>query len=124
MTFWILLAIAAFLTFLSLKHYNLLFSLGGSLGWLTLWMYNLNYPPTNITIGSTLHEFLIYTFIIMAIATILIYFRSGRRVAQERGGVEDGDSSGGRPYGGRGLMNLTEDEYRSKVRRATRKSRR
>ncbi len=113
MTFWILLATAGFLTVISLRYNNILYSLAGSLVWIALWMYNLSYPPANIVIGSTLHEVLVYTFIIMAIATMYMYFRNRGRTSRSR--VSEGESGVG---GGvlsptpKGLMDLSPDEYR------------
>ena len=89
MTFWILLVLAGFLTILSMRYYNILFSFGGMLGWIAVWVYNLNSPPTGITVGTFLHDVLTYTFIIMAIAVMYIYFRN--RGKQKAGlSVEDG----------------------------------
>ncbi len=116
MTFWILLAIAGFLTLMSLRYRNILMSLGASLGWIALWMYNLNYPPTNIVIGSTLHEVLVYTFIIMAIAVMLMYFWNRNRgftgyptTKREEAALE---AQSRRP---RGIMDLSSEQYKTYI---------
>ena len=93
MTFWILLVIALTLSLLSLRWRNILFSLGAAIGWLVLWRYNLNYPPTNITQGDITHDWMNYVFIIMAIAVMLIWFRNRNRgyTGYSRTAIEERD---------------------------------
>lgn len=124
MTFWIILVIAGFLTLLSFRYRNILISLGGSLGWFALWMYNFDYPPANITIGSTLHEVLIYVFIIMAVATMLMYFRNRARgyTGYTPTKSEEAESEARRSPA-RGLMDLTPTEYQRLVRTRLRRRR-
>ncbi len=119
MTFWILLVIAVTLSFLSLRYYNLLFSLCAALGWLAIWMYNLNNPPAGITIGTSLHDLLTYTFIVMAIAIMLTYFMRGNKVlgGKSRSSFEAQDNARRMPEN-RGLMDMSQEEYRARVNRA------
>lgn len=129
MTFWILLSTAGFLTIMSLRYYNLILSFAASLGWIALWMYNLNYPPANIAVGTTLHEVLVYTFIIMAIATIYMYFRNrGRASIGAGGGNESGNRAelSGRAirYSPPSLMEMSPEEYKAYIRSRVRRRRR
>lgn len=123
MTFWIILAIAGFLTAISLRYRNLLFSLAGSLGWLALWMYNFSYPPTNITVGSTLHEFLVYTFILMAIGTMLVYFwnRSRGYTGYPPSVKDNADAVVRGGMANRGIMGMNYYEYRTYLRNRLRR---
>ena len=123
MTWWILLALAAFLTWLSLRYYNFVFSLTGMLMWFAVWGYNLNTPPAGVTIGTFLYDVLYYAFFFLALATFLGYFRGRRRQETTTTlGVEDGkivaQSTSER--------NITEpvEEYRQRVRRALNPNRR
>ena len=128
MTYCILLAIAIILTIVSLRWRNILFTLGGTIGWLTLWVYNFDNPPTNITQGSTAHEFLIYTFIVMAIATLLMYFRNRNRgySGYPRTPEEQAeyDRTVKAPPAPQPYMEMGEEEYRNRVRKALRPNRR
>ena len=91
-TFWILLALAGLLSWFSLRHINVLLALSSSMAWLTLMGYNLNYPPTNITQGSTLHEWLTLVFVVLAITMIFWWFRTrGRTETVTRAKIEDGE---------------------------------
>lgn len=123
MTFWILLATAGFLTVMSLRHYYLMLSFSAALGWIALWMYNLNYPPTNITIGSTLHEVLVYTFIMMAIATMYMYFRNRGRTSAGTSGSGGGES-GASPPSAPSLMDMSPEQYKAYIRSRVRRQRR
>lgn len=122
MTFWILLVIAGFLTILSIRRYNIIFSFSGALGWMALWGYNLNNPPANITVGTFVYDLLYYTFIIMAIAVIYIYFAGrSKRESTASLSVENGKIV---------AQSTSEEtrepteEYRQRVRRALRQNRR
>ncbi len=125
MTFWILLAIAGFLTLLSLKHYNIIFSFAGTLGWMAVWGYNLDHPPSNVVVGTFVYDLLYYTFIIVAIAVMLIYFRNRSRQTSGSGGgnVERGETSV-RAIREGGAMSESAEEYRMRVRRALHPNRR
>lgn len=128
MTFWILLVIAGFFTLLSLRYRNLLFSFSGMLGWIAVWVYHQNYPPTNIVQGTFLYELLLYAFIVMAMAVMFLYFWNRSRgftgyprTAKEQASYDNelrtaGDSD-------KGLLELGENEYRVKVRRSLRSRR-
>jgi magnesium-transporting ATPase (P-type) len=124
MTFWILLAIAGFLTFISLKFYNLLFSFVACLAWIGIWAYNLSYPPTNITAGTFVHEVLTYVFIILAITVMLLYFRTrSKNLSNSRNGIDietiTADKNSNRPIS-KGMMDMSAEEYRDNFRRAIR----
>lgn len=128
MTFWILLVLALVMTVISLRWRNILFSLAGTLGWLALWMYNLNSPPSGITIGTPNHEILIYAFIIMAIAVMMLYFINGKRgytgypkSAKEQAEYDREVKSSGRTPNG--MTEMTNEEYRARVRRALHQNR-
>ena len=121
MTFWILLAIAGFLTLLSIRMYNIIFSLAASLGWFAVWGYHLNNPPANITIGTFVYDLLYYIFIIMAIVVMYIYFRNrGKQTSVTKISAENNEIVA-RTYNGG--MEETPDEYRMRVRRALRSRR-
>ena len=128
MTFWIILVIAGFLTLLSLRYRNLLFSFSGMLGWIGLWAYHQNHPPANVVQGTFLYELLLYIFIIMGLAVMFLYFWNRSRgytgyprTAKEQAAYDNevrtfGDSE-------KGLMELNETEYRVRVRRSLRSRR-
>lgn len=119
MTFWILLAVAGFLTWLSLKKYNLLFSLCGSMGWLAVWAYNLSHPPTGVTTGTFLHDLLTYTFILMAIAVMFIYFGNRGRISSGTVRTAREQADYDKEYKEASAAPLEETEvYRQRVRRA------
>ena len=123
MTYWVLLAIAGFLTLLSLRHHNILFSLSGMLGWIGVWAYNLNYPPTNITVGTFMHDVLTYTYIMMAIAVMYIFFR-GRRSRDTITSVGAVDGKIMAHTSTQEERGETTAEYRQKVRKAPHPNRR
>ena len=107
----------------------MLFSLAGSIGWLVVWMYNLDHPPTGIVQGSNIHEFMTYAFIIMAIATLFMFFRNRNRgysgyprTANEQAEYDRQVKAPPSQVGG--LMNRTNEEYRERVRGALRNNRR
>jgi hypothetical protein len=117
-TFSILGIIAVIFTIISLRYYNLLFSFVAMLSWIGLWAYNLNYPLTNIVRGSFIHEVMTYSFIIMAVVVMLVYFRN-RGQAQgmfnantDKEGVKNINNS----VQSRGLMELDTNEYRRLMR--------
>ncbi len=126
MTFWILLVLAGWMTFISLRHSNLLLSLGAGIFWFSLMAYNLNYPPTNITQGSIVHEWLTMGFVIIGIAVIFMWFRTrGSRtesITNIRAGrtEEGGDQIIAHTTKVEGVVDETE-VYRQRVRRALRR---
>ena len=129
MTFWIILALAGWVSFLSLRHHNMLLSLGASIMWLALMAYNLNYPPTNIVQGDTIHEWMTMGFVIIAMAMMFMWFRErGRSVSQTRVTAnEDGINISSEKQEGlprTSLMDAGNEEYRARVRRAVRSKRR
>lgn len=128
MTFWILLTLAVVLSYISLKWRNILFSLGAMLGWISLWRYNLDYPPTNIVVGDITHTWLTYLFLIMAIAVMLIWFFNRQRsytgypkTAQEE---RDYQEELKKPRQSSSYEEETNEEYRTRVRKAVRGRRR
>lgn len=92
------------------------------LGWIGLWAYNLNSPPSGITQGSFVHEVLTYSFILMAIAIMILYLRNMKNGSWDNGGKDKSSSSTGKPT--RGLMDLSSEEYRTYVRSKVRGNRR
>lgn len=80
--------------------------------------YNLNYPPTNIAVGSIIHEWLTLVFVIVAIAVMYMWFRNRARAQiSARISHEGGE--------GEGELNVTAEmqsedieAYRRRVRRA------
>lgn len=114
MTFWLLLAIAIFLSYLSLRFYNLLLSVGGSIAWLSLLVYNLSYPPTNITQGDTIHTWLTYGFGVMAIAVIFFWVRNRNRDIGKTNN-KNNKTEEDEVFSRYTLMNETPDDYRRRV---------
>lgn len=126
MTYWILLVAAIALSIISLRWRNILFSLGGTLGWLALWAYHQTNPPAGIAVGSFVHEILYYTYIIFAVAVMLVWIGNMRRgytgypiTKSEELKMEERNR---RPA--RGLMDLDNNEYRAFIRARMRKRRR
>jgi len=122
MTYWILLAIAGFLTFLSIKRYHFAFAVVGTLSWFAVWGYHINYPPTNIVAGTFVYDLLYYAYIIMAFTPILLYVagRTSRKSTTSLS-VEDGKivaQSSTQENVPNGL-----DEYKATMRRAVRRRR-
>ena len=107
----------------------MLLSLGASIMWLALMAYNLNYPPTNIVQGDTIHEWMTMGFVIIAMAMMFMWFRErGRSVSQTRVTAnEDGINISSEKQEGlprTSLMDAGNEEYRARVRRAVRSKRR
>jgi hypothetical protein len=118
MTFWILLAIAGFLTLLSIRRYNLIFSFAGALGWMAVWGYHLEHPPANITVGTLVYDLLYYTFIIMAIAVIYLYFAGrSKRESTTSLSVEDGKIVANTISETQGTTGESVEEYRNRMHR-------
>ena len=129
MTFWILLALAGWVSFLSLRSKNMLLSLGASIMWLALMAYNLKFPPTNITQGDTIHEWLTMGFIVLAIAVLLAWFRNrGRTESQIRVSAGDGEILARRStqlgVTNKSLMEMSPEEYKGFIRTRVRRRRR
>lgn len=130
MTFWILLALAGLVSYFSLRHRNLLLSLGASIMWLSLMAYNLTYPPTNITAGDTIHEWMTMGFVIIAIAVMYMWFRNrGRTESMTRVSAGEGEilarsatQEGVTPT--RSVMALSPEEYKAHLRSRMRRRRR
>ncbi len=130
MTFWIILVLAGWVSYLSLRSKNMLLALGASIMWLALLAYNLNFPPTNIVQGDTIHEFLTLGFIAIAIAVLLAWFRNrGTTVSQGRISEGDGEiltrsstQTGVTPN--QSLMSMSPEEYRRHIRSGMGKRRR
>ena len=121
MTFWILLAIAGFITFLSLRYFNFWLSACGALAWIGIWWYNTQYPPTNIAVNSFGHQVLYYLFILLAIGTFFNWIRNRNRLPsgynqtpEEKAGYDREYKEYSKP--------LTDSQtvYREKVQRALR----
>ncbi len=125
MTWWILLALAGFLTLLSLRHYNLFFSLSGALLWLAIWGYHLNNPPANVAIGSFVFDLLFYVFIMMFIATIYLFFVNRGRMPSGKTRTPVEQAKYEKEYEeAKRLPSDGEEAYRQRVRRALRSKRR
>ena len=125
MTFWILLAIAAFLTYISFKWRNILLSLGAMISWFVLWRYNNDFSPTNIVQGDITHTWMTYTFLVLAIAVMFMFFRNRakdytgypRSVDEER---EYQDKLKA-PKQASSFADESNTEYKRRVRRAVRR---
>ncbi len=130
MTFWILLVLAGWVSYLSLRSKNMLLALGASIMWLALMAYNLNFPPTNITQGDTIHEWLTMGFVVLAIAVLMAWFKNrGRTESQARISMGDGEilARGSTQMGvtpNQSLMKMSPEEYRTHIRTRTRRRRR
>lgn len=123
MTFWIILSLASILSYFSFRHINILLSLAASTSWLTLMAYNTTNPPTNIAVGSTVHEWLTFVFIMVAIATMYMWFRNrGRTESVTRVGLGDGEIVAHTTK--REGVTGGEDAYRQRVRKALHPNRR
>jgi hypothetical protein len=124
-TYCILGILAIILMVISFRWYNLLLSFFGALGWLALWAYNLANPPTGVVVGSFVHTILIYTYIGLAIVSMLVYFRNR---GQSNGSFNAGSEKEGLRIisnvpRSRGVMDLSVDEYKQllKAKRQSRK---
>lgn len=131
MTYWILLAIAVVLSFMSIaiRHINILVAFGASMAWLTLMAYNLTTPPAGITVGSTVHQWLTLVFLIVAIAVFMMWVRNrGRTESVTRVGLGKGEVVAGTAkkegVSGRGLLGMNDDEYRTYIRKTLHPNRR
>jgi hypothetical protein len=119
-TYSILLVVALALSLVSLKYRNILFALGGILGWIGLWAYHKDNPPAGIIEGTFIHEVLMYAYIAMAIATFIMWLRNRNRgytgYPLSRGEQDEQERRiiSNRPT--RGLMDLSTSEYRSVMR--------
>lgn len=126
MTFWILLAIAAVLSYMCLRYTSLLLSLGAAMAWLTLMAYNLNHPPANITQGETIHQWM--TLVFTAIAIALMFMWVGNRSRGYTGYPitkrEQGELESRQKPPEKGRMEWSEDAYRTDVRRRLHQHRR
>ena len=125
MTWWILLAMAGFLTWLSFRQYNLLFSFCASLLWFAVWGNHLNNPPAGVAVGSFVFNLLFYTFLLMANAVMLLYFRNRGRMSsgQTRTAVEQANYE--KEYNeAKNAPSDDTEEYRQRVRKALRPRRR
>lgn len=117
MTFWILLVLAGWLSFLSLRHIHILLSLGASMSWLTLMAYNTVYPPTNVVVGSTVHEWMTYVFVVVAIAVMFIWFRNrGHKESVTRVGANEKEVVAHTTTRENVIGGI--DEYRARVKKA------
>lgn len=122
MTYWIVLAIAGYLSWLSLRRYNIAFAIAGTLSWFAVWGYHTTNPPTNIVAGTFVYDILYYAYIVMGIAIMFIYL-SGRTGSKSKASltVEDGKivaESSTQENVPSGL-----EEYRATMRRAVRRRR-
>jgi hypothetical protein len=113
-----LLIFALAATVISLRYYNLLLSMVGMLAWLILWGYNLNNPLSGIVQGSFVHELMTYAFMIMAIVTMLVFFRTrGKNATTSSNGIDAVYQDNSRPVPlSKGMMDKSLDEYRQYIR--------
>ena len=123
-----LLVVAIAFSIISLKWYNLIFSFVAMLGWIALWAYNMDNPPVGIVQGSFVHEVLMYSFILMAIVIMLLYFRTRvKSIPNARNGIDtenlptETKVSANMP---KGLMDLSTEEYRKAIKGALRSGKR
>lgn len=120
-TLIVLFVVAGFFTIISLKYYNLIFSFVGMICWIGLWAYVKDNPPTGVLQGSFVHEIMMYAFIIIGVTVMLLYFRTRiKNIPNARNGI---DSEVIQPEGKpalerRGLMDISTEEYRARVRKS------
>lgn len=125
-TYSIVLVIALALSVISLRWHNILFSLGGAVAWLALWRYHQTNPPAGIIVGDTTHEWIMYIYIILAIAVMFTWFAQRRReyTGYPRTGTEERDYQSTvktpKPRTG-GYMDMSEGEYRATIRNKLRR---
>ena len=128
MTWFEIVAVAALLTILSLRYSNLLMSLGAAMFWLVLWGYNLEHPPAGITQGSALHEWMTMGFVMMAMAIMFMWVRNRGKSTSISGSITRSKNGEEAEVDMRiqshNLMELTEDEYKERVRAALHPKRR
>jgi len=125
MTWITLLAFATILSIMSLRHINILLSLGAMIGWLSLMAFNVENPLVGIAQGSAIHQWLTMGFIAIGIAIMLMFFRNRGKIASVIGGVSGGSSDSTPPSNERkGLMEMSEGEYKVVVRKAVHPNRR
>jgi uncharacterized membrane protein len=104
-------------TIISFKYYNLLLSFVGMIVWLALWTFNLDNHPTAIVDGTFTYEALYYVFIIMAIVTMLLYFRSRSKRTNMPNGIDAEYQDTSKPtIQSARLMDKSLDEYRQYIR--------
>lgn len=119
-TYSILVVVAVALSLISLKYPNLLFGLGGILGWIALWAYHQNNPPAGIIVGSFIHEALMYAYLVMAIAVFFMWVRNRQQgrtgYTMTRGEETELDERRARRRPAKGLLDLSPTEYRRYVR--------
>lgn len=127
-TYSIILVAAIALSLISLRYRNLLFTLGGVLGWIALWRFHQTNPPTSIVAGSFVHEVLMYGYIVMAIAVFVMWVRNRERgytgytqTKREQAQLEARYAS---KQPRRGIMEMSATEYRAYLRNRLRKRRR
>ncbi len=122
MTYWVLVALAVGVSFLSLFRVNLLLSLGGFAMWMILMAYNLAFPLTNVTQGDTIHEMMTLGFIALALATLLAWYKNrGRTESSSRISMGDGEilARGSTQTGvtpNQSLMRMSPEEYKAYLR--------
>ncbi len=127
MTWLELVGVASILTFIALHYNNILLSLASSVFWLVLWAYNLDHPPAGVVQGSAIHEWMTMGFVIVAMAVMFIWFRSRKAVSSVTGRItkgkngEEGETTINMEIEHKGLLDMSEDEYRAKVRKALRR---
>lgn len=117
MTFWILLSIAGFFTLLASRANNFVYPVIASLGWWTVWGYNLNNPPAGITVGTFIYDLLYYTFILISIGVFFLYFRNRNRLSASQGRTAREQADYDREYKEYSTAPLSDDEaYRRQIR--------
>jgi len=127
-TYSILIVIAVVLSLVSLRYPNILFALGGSLAWISLWVFHQSNPPALIVVGSFIHEMLMYVYIIMAVGTFFMWVRNRARgrtgYTMTRGEETELDMRRMSSRPTKGLIDLSPTEYKTYVRSTIRKRRR
>lgn len=122
-----LLIVSIIFTVLSFRYYSLLLSFFAMLFWIALWAFNLDNHPTIITPNTLVFDILTYTFIGMAILVMLTYFRNRGKAkgmfntnTENEGVAPDADTT----LRGRGMMDLSNSEYKQYIRLKMRSKRR
>ena len=122
MGYWVILSISGFFTILSLlstkfespfRYSKAFVYFITGVCWLTMIFYHVSNPPSTITVGSTVHQFLIYIYAGMSLLLFI-------------GGVMSGvgEFKGSKPAKQKRVQDYTPEEYRAYVRPVRRPSRR
>lgn len=117
-TFWIWLAICGLFTFFYFRQkWNVLLAIITAISYIGLSIYVLNYPPTNVTAGTLLHQILILIFAGAGISMFIMWFRNRDRFIDENGKSElTEEQQEERRLASKSPMQMSENEYKAYLR--------